>query len=68
MGSGCVRDRFNNVTSLTPRSVVKFVFLLGWAANFLNTPRIIELELRNKKQRVAYYETKPMLDKFKVLG
>ena len=29
---------------------------------------IIELELRNKKQRVAYYETKPMIDKFKVLG
>ena len=29
---------------------------------------IIELELLNKKQRVAYYETKPMIDKFKVLG
>ena len=39
MASGCVRDRFNNVTFLTPRFVVKLVFLLGWAANFLNTPR-----------------------------
>ena len=29
---------------------------------------IIELELRTKNQRVAYYETKPMIDKFKVLG
>ena len=29
---------------------------------------IIELELRNKNQRVAYYETKPIIDKFKVLG
>ena len=29
---------------------------------------IIELDLRNKSQRVAYYETKPMIDKFKVLG
>ena len=29
---------------------------------------IIELELRNKNQRVAYGETKPMIDKFKVLG
>ena len=29
---------------------------------------IIELELRNKNQRVAYCETKPMIDKFKVLG
>ena len=28
---------------------------------------IIEQELRNKNQRVAYYETKPMIDKFKVL-
>ena len=28
---------------------------------------IIELELQNKKQRVAYYETKPMIDKTKVL-
>ena len=29
---------------------------------------VIELGLRNKNQRVAYYETKPMIDKFKVLG
>ena len=29
---------------------------------------IIELELRTKNQRVAYNETKPMIDKFKVLG
>ena len=29
---------------------------------------IIELNLRNKNQRVAYNETKPMIDKFKVLG
>ena len=29
---------------------------------------IIELELLNKKQRVACYDTKPMIDKFKVLG
>ena len=40
MASDCVRGRFTNVTSVTPRFVVKFVFLLGWAANFLNTPRI----------------------------
>ena len=29
---------------------------------------IIELNLRNKNQRVAYCETKPTIDKFKVLG
>ena len=29
---------------------------------------IIELNLPNKNQRVAYCETKPMIDKLKVLG
>ena len=29
---------------------------------------IIELELRNKNQRVVYCERKPMIDKFKVIG
>ena len=43
MASDCVRGRFTNVTSLTPRFVVKFVFLLGWAANFLNIPRTLRL-------------------------
>ena len=29
---------------------------------------IIELEFRDKNQRVAYHDTKPMLQKFKALG